>query len=91
MTFVEKFVKKPVPTLLVFIVLVALGIYCTFSLPLDLYPDMDLPYMIVYTQYGNAGPEEVEQSLTRTLEGSLSGVTGLKKLQIGRASCRERV
>ena len=81
MTFVEKFVKKPVTTLLVFIVLVALGIYCTLSLPLDLYPEMDLPYMIVYTQYGNAGPEEVEQSLTRTLEGSLSGVTGLKKLQ----------
>ena len=81
MTFVEKCVKKPVTVLLTFIVLIALGIYCTLSLPLDLYPDMDLPYMIVYTSYGNAGPEEVEQSLTRTLEGSLSGVTGLKTLQ----------
>jgi len=81
MTLVEKFVKKPVTTLLVFIILIVLGIYCTFSLPLDLYPDMDLPYMIVYTTYGNAGPEEVEQSLTRTLESSLSGVTGLKNLQ----------
>ena len=81
MTLVEKFVKKPVTTLLTFIVLVGLGIYCTLNLPLDLYPDMDLPYMIVYTEYGNAGPEEVEQSLTRTLESSLSGVTGLKNLQ----------
>ncbi|MBP5283820.1 MAG: efflux RND transporter permease subunit, partial [Treponema sp.] len=81
MTFSEKCVKKPVTTLLVFIVLVALGIYCTFSLPVDMYPDMELPYMIVYTTYGNAGPEEVEQSVTRTLESSLSGLSGLKKIQ----------
>lgn len=81
MTFSEKCVRKPVTTLLVFIVMVAMGIYCTFSLPVDMYPDMELPYMIVYTSYPNAGPEEVEQSLTRTLESSLSGLSGLKKLQ----------
>ncbi len=81
MTFSEKCVKKPVTTLLVFIVLVAMGIFCTFNLPVDMYPDMELPYMIVYTTYGNSGPEEVEQSLTRTLESSLSGLSGLKKMQ----------
>lgn len=81
MTFSEKCVKKPVTTLLVFLVLIALGIYCIFSLPVDMYPDMDLPYMIVYTGYDNAGPEEVEQSLTRTLESSLSGLSGLKTMQ----------
>ncbi|MCR5217973.1 efflux RND transporter permease subunit [Treponema sp.] len=81
MTFSEKCVRKPVTTLLVFIVMIAMGIYCTFSLPVDMYPDMELPYMVVYTTYPNAGPEEVEQSLTRTLESSLSGLSGLKKLQ----------
>jgi len=81
MTFSEKCVRKPVTTLLVFIVMVALGIYCTFNLPVDMFPDMELPYMVVYTTYPNAGPEEVEQSLTRTLESSLSGLSGLKKLQ----------
>ena len=74
-------VKKPTTTLIIFLVLAALGLYCTATLPVDMYPDMDLPYMIVYTTYGNAGPEEVEQSLTRTLESSLSGLSGLKKLQ----------
>lgn len=62
-------------------VLTALGIYCTFNLAVDMYPDMDIPYMLVYTEYKNAGPEEVEQNLTRTLESSLSGLTGLKKMQ----------
>ena len=81
MTLSQTCVRKPVTSLLVFIVLVALGIFCTFNLPLDMYPDMDLPYIVVYTTYGNAGPEEVEQSLTRTLESSLSGLSGLKKMQ----------
>ncbi len=81
MTFSEKCVSKPVTTLLTFLVVIALGIYCVFSLPVDMYPDMDIPYIIVYTSYSNTGPEEIEQSLTRTLESSLSGVSGLKKLQ----------
>ena len=73
-------VRKPTTTLIIFILLSALGIYCTTSLPLDLFPDMDIPYMVVYTSYSNAGPEEVERSVTRTMESSLSSVTGLKKL-----------
>ena len=81
MTLSERCVNKPTTTLLIFLVLIGLGIYCTKSLPVDMYPDMDLPYMIVYTTYGNAGPEEIEQSLTRTLESSLSGLSGLKKMQ----------
>lgn len=81
MTFSEKCVHKPVTTTLIFILTVVLGIFCTFQLPVDMYPDMDLPYMIVYTAYDGAGPEEVEQSVTQTLESSLSGVSGLKTMQ----------
>ena len=56
MTFSERCVNKPVTTLLSFLVLIALGIYCLFSLPVDMYPDMDIPYIIVYTSYSNTGP-----------------------------------
>ena len=58
MTLSERCVNKPVTTLLSFLVLIALGIYCLFSLPVDMYPDMDIPYIIVYTSYSNTGPEE---------------------------------
>lgn len=81
MTISERCVNKPTTTFLVFLMSVLLGIYCVFKLPVDMYPDMDLPYMIVITTYSGAGPEEVEQSVTRTLEGQLSGLSGLKKLQ----------
>ena len=81
MTISERCVNKPVTTLLVFLIMIALGIFCTFKMPVDMYPDMDLPYMLVITTYTGAGPEEVEQSLTRTLESSLSGLSGLKHIQ----------
>lgn len=81
MTFSEKCVNKPVTTQLLFILAIVLGIFCTTQLPVDMFPDMEMPYMIVCTNYDNAGPEEVEQSVTSLLESSLSGVSGLKKLQ----------
>jgi hydrophobic/amphiphilic exporter-1 (mainly G- bacteria), HAE1 family len=81
MSISERAVNKPVTSLIIFVIAVALGIYCTFNLSVDMYPNMEIPYMIVYTTYTNAGPEEVEQNLTRTLESSLSGLNGLKKMQ----------
>lgn len=81
MTFSERCVNKPVTTMLVFVLFLILGVFCTTQLAVDMYPDMDLPYMIVYTKYTGAGPEEVEQSVTRTLESSMSGLSGLKKMQ----------
>lgn len=81
MSFSKLAVKKPVTTLITFILATLLGIYCTMTLPIDLYPDMDIPYIMVFTTYSNAGPEETEKSVTRTMESALSSVTGLKKLQ----------
>jgi HAE1 family hydrophobic/amphiphilic exporter-1 len=73
-------VSKPTTVVLIFIILAALGIYSTTSLPIDLYPDVELPYIMVSTSYSNAGPEEVERSVTRVLESAVSGITGLKNL-----------
>jgi hydrophobic/amphiphilic exporter-1 (mainly G- bacteria), HAE1 family len=81
MTLSERAVNKPTTVVTIFMLIVALGMFCMNSLPVDMYPNIDLPYMIVYTTYQNAGPEEVERNVTRTLESSLSGVTGLKKMQ----------
>ena len=80
MSLSSKAVAKPTTILIIFIVLTALGLYSTSKLPIDLYPDLEIPYIIVSTSYPNAGPEEVENSITRTLESSLSGITGLKTL-----------
>ena len=74
-------VSKPTTVLIIFVILAALGIYSTTELPIDLLPDMEMPYMAISTTYANAGPEEVERSVTRPLESSVSSVTGLDTMQ----------
>ena len=46
MTLSEYSINKPVTVLLVFIALIGLGIFCTTQLPVDMYPNMKLPYML---------------------------------------------
>ncbi len=78
---VSKFsVKHPTMMLIVFLVLTVLGVYSATSLPLDLMPDMNIPYVLVSTTYSNASPSEVENKVTETLESSLSGISGLKHI-----------
>ena len=50
-------VSKPTTVLIIFVILAALGIYSTTELPIDLLPDMEMPYMAISTTYTNAGPE----------------------------------
>ncbi|WP_062326581.1 efflux RND transporter permease subunit [Treponema endosymbiont of Eucomonympha sp.] len=73
-------VSKPTTVLIIFILLAALGVYTAIRLPIDLMPDMEIPYIAVMTTYPGAGPEEVERGVTRPLESTLSSVTGLKVL-----------
>ena len=46
----------------------------------ELFPDIDMPTIMVITQYDGAGPEEVEESVTDVLEGQLSGVSGIQEM-----------
>ncbi len=80
MSVAGKSVAKPVTVAIIFIVLAILGINAFTNLPLELIPDMDIPYLVVSTSYPNASPEEVEDKLTRVLESALSSVTGLKNI-----------
>lgn len=73
-------VNRPTTILILFSVLAALGMYATMDLPLDLLPDIELPYVAISTVYPGAGPEEVERRVTRPIESALSGVSGIEYL-----------
>ncbi len=70
-------VTHPVLTLIVFVLLGIMGVFVVNSIPIDLFPDIDIPVIIVYTTYDNAGPESVEKSVTEVLEGGLVSVSDL--------------
>ena len=72
--------NRPVAVLTVFIVVVIVSLVLSAGLPLDLYPDMELPVMAVTVVYPGAGPAEVEEDVVRVVEGELSGLEGLDSL-----------
>lgn len=73
-------VKRPVTTILIFVGLMVMGIYSLVQLPVDLYPEMELPYVVVYTTYPGASATDIESNVTRPLENSLNSVSKLKEL-----------
>ncbi len=80
MSLSKKILEHPVLTLIVFALLGIIGIFTLHNVAISLMPDVDSPYINVSTTYTNAGPESVEKSVTKILEGSLVSVSGLKSI-----------
>jgi HAE1 family hydrophobic/amphiphilic exporter-1 len=80
MSVVKTVVSRPTTIFIIFALLIGLGFFALANLPIDLYPEINPPILVVYTSYTGAGPEEVERSVTRPLEAVLSGVSGLEKV-----------
>ena len=76
MTF-TKFIKRPVLSTVISITLVLLGIIGLLSLPIEQYPDIAPPTVVVYTSYPGADAETVKNSVITPLEESINGVEGM--------------
>ncbi len=80
MSVSKKTLDHPVLTLIVFALLGIIGLFTLKNVAISLMPDVDSPYINVRTTYINAGPESVEKTVTKVLEGSLVSVSGLKNI-----------
>ncbi|MGI6031307.1 MAG: efflux RND transporter permease subunit [Eubacteriales bacterium] len=67
-------IKRPVTVLMVMFIVLMLGGVSLSQMKLDLMPKMEIPVAIVYTSYSGAGPEEVENLVTKTIEGAVANV-----------------
>ena len=76
MTFTN-FIKRPVLSTVISIVIVLLGFIGLFSLPIEQYPDIAPPTVVVFTSYPGADAETVKNSVIVPLEESINGVEGM--------------
>ena len=76
MTFTN-FIKRPVLSTVISILIVLLGFIGLVSLPIEQYPDIAPPTVVVYTSYPGADAETVKNSVIVPLEESINGVEGM--------------
>ena len=76
MTFTN-FIKRPVLSTVISILIVILGFIGLVSLPIEQYPDIAPPTVAVWTSYPGADAETVKNSVITPLEESINGVEGM--------------
>lgn len=80
MSIYKSAVNKPITTLMVFIAAIVMGIYSLIYIPVDLFPEMDPPFISVITAYPGANASDIEVNITRPLEDALNRVDNLKEI-----------
>ena len=71
-------VKKPVTITMLILMVIVLGVVSFSKLHIDLLPQIELPYVMVQTSYQGAGPEEIENIISKPLEQTLSTVENIE-------------
>lgn len=74
-------VKKPFTVLVAVILILVLGYVSVGKMTPDLLPDLSFPYIVLFTTYIGASPEEVEATVTKPLEQAMSAVDHMKSVQ----------
>lgn len=73
--------RRPVTTLMTFIAVSLIGLIATTMLPLELFPDIRFPGLLVNIPYEGSTPEEVEQLITRPAEEAIATLSGVKEMR----------
>jgi len=74
------FIYRPVFTLMMVLIVLVLGSVCISRLPIDLVPDVSFPTLSISTTYAGAGPEEIEELITRPIEEAAGSVPGVEEI-----------
>ncbi len=85
MTFTT-FIKRPVLSTVISILIVLLGFIGLVSLPIEQYPNIAPPTVAVFTSYPGADAETVKNSVIVPLEESINGVEGMDYLSSSASS-----
>ena len=73
----DTFIKRPVLSTVISILIVILGVIGLISLPIEQYPNMAPPTIMVRASYTGANSQTVLNSVLAPLEESINGVEGM--------------
>ena len=80
MSLAETSLRRPVTAVMFYVSLVVIGLIAAFRLPLEQFPDVNVPFILVDLPYPGSTPEEVERTITRPAEEALATLTGIQQM-----------
>lgn len=78
--FAKYSVRKPFTVLVAVLLIIVLGVISVTNMTPNLLPDMSFPYVMIYTVYPGASPEEVELVVTKPIEQAMSTLSNVKSI-----------
>ena len=73
-------VQNPVFAAMMMFALMVLGLFAYKDVGVEEFPNVEFPFVIVYTNYPGASPEVVESDVTRKVEDSVNTISGVKRV-----------
>ncbi|ARV58838.1 ABC transporter permease [Nostocales cyanobacterium HT-58-2] len=74
-------IKKPVPTIVLFLILTVVGWFSFLALGIDTNPNIDVPAVQVKVTQPGAGPAELEFQVTKKIEDAVAGLGNIDELR----------
>jgi len=72
---------RPVTIVMIFVSMIAVGLISSRLLPLEYFPAVDIPFIVLDMPYQGSTPEEVEREITRPAEEVIATLSGIKRLE----------
>lgn len=73
-------VRHPITSAMLFVALVVAGVIALTGIGMELFPDISLPTVVIFTASPGVGPLDIEDKIARPLERSLSGLAGVENI-----------
>ncbi|HKM05420.1 MAG TPA: efflux RND transporter permease subunit [Sphaerochaeta sp.] len=80
MSVTDTVVRRPTTIIVIYTLLMILAIVVFPNLSVELFPEMDLPMVVIYSSYTGASPETMEERVTKNLEAAVSNVGGIQSI-----------
>ena len=80
MWFTQVSLRNPVFATMVMLALVVLGLFSFQRLKIDQFPNIDLPVVVVTTEYPGASPEIIESEVSKKIEEAVNSTAGISAL-----------
>jgi len=74
-------IKKPIPTIVLFLIFTIVGWFCFNTLGIDTSPNIDVPAVQVTVTRSGAGPTELESQVTKKIEDAVAGLGNIDELR----------